>query len=221
MSVLPLGWLLTLTDNAIDTTAVKRPHEEADSDQPLKRRLRPSTLSQAKNVPTVSKPISVVRSSAKAHLTAPLHQAPIPAAQDHVQIAAKPQQAKRITIVLVRHPKASTEDQPPTKVESHVDVEPLGEVQPQVRDQTQAQSPTGVEHVLVPAAEETAVTREQIPGEPKIWGKRRQGLCDALPYFKAHQGSLYTVDLLPLGFLIADEARARDHFDGQVIITSV
>ena len=57
--------------------------------------------------------------------------------------------------------------------------------------------------------------------EPRIWAKRRQGLCDALPYFKAHQGSLYTIDCLPLGLLIAKEARSRDNFDGQVIITTV
>jgi hypothetical protein len=58
-------------------------------------------------------------------------------------------------------------------------------------------------------------------GTPEIWAMRRQALCDALPYFKSHQGSLYTVDLVPFGLLISGQARDRDMFDGQVIITTM
>lgn len=72
-----------------------------------------------------------------------------------------------------------------------------------------------------PKEEDQAIAQQNHEEGPKIWAKRRQGLCDALPYFKAHQGSLYTVNNVPLGFFIAKEARSRDHFDGQVIITTV
>lgn len=81
-------------------------------------------------------------------------------------------------------------------------------------DQSQEKCVAGEEDVQTPA------TQQGVEGL-KIWAKRRQGLCDALPYFKAHQGSLYTVNLVPFGLLIAREARSRDQFDGQVIITSV
>ncbi|KAI1760562.1 hypothetical protein GGR53DRAFT_525955 [Hypoxylon sp. FL1150] len=58
-------------------------------------------------------------------------------------------------------------------------------------------------------------------GSPEIWAEKRAALNDALPYFKAHQGSLYTKDLIPYGMLIDAEVGVRDHFSSQLIITSI
>ncbi|KAI0379089.1 hypothetical protein F5Y04DRAFT_283175 [Hypomontagnella monticulosa] len=62
-------------------------------------------------------------------------------------------------------------------------------------------------------------------GEPPVWSERRGALADALPYFKAHEGGLYTKkwpngkrDLY--GVLIDKMVGVRDHFSSQVIITS-
>ncbi|KAI2637666.1 hypothetical protein GGS26DRAFT_603401 [Hypomontagnella submonticulosa] len=56
--------------------------------------------------------------------------------------------------------------------------------------------------------------------EPPVWAEKRAALNDALPYFKAHQGALYTRNLIPKGMLIDQMVGARDHFSSQVIITS-
>lgn len=56
---------------------------------------------------------------------------------------------------------------------------------------------------------------------PVVWSEKRQGLCDALPYFKMHQGSLYSRKLAPKGFLIDGECTHRDMMDGDIIITSL
>lgn len=107
-------------------------------------------------------------------------------------------------------PHGPTEDQL-VKAESYAG----GDLQPMKL------SSVGEEHSVVTDAEALPSAPEAPLAEPKIWAKRRQGLCDALPYFKSHQGSLYTTNRVPHGLLIAKEARARDHFDGQVIITTV
>ncbi|KAI0169807.1 hypothetical protein GGR52DRAFT_592408 [Hypoxylon sp. FL1284] len=58
-------------------------------------------------------------------------------------------------------------------------------------------------------------------GAPPAWSEKRAGLNDALDYFKAHQGSVYTRDKKPFGVLIDSEVDVRDHFSSQVIITSI
>ncbi|KAI1407780.1 hypothetical protein F5Y13DRAFT_205720 [Hypoxylon sp. FL1857] len=56
-------------------------------------------------------------------------------------------------------------------------------------------------------------------GEPLVWSNRRAALNDAVPYYRAHQGSLYTMKNVPQGMLIDAEVGSRDHFGSQVIIT--
>ncbi|KAI1779325.1 hypothetical protein F4818DRAFT_455388 [Hypoxylon cercidicola] len=58
-------------------------------------------------------------------------------------------------------------------------------------------------------------------GQPAVWSEKRASLCDALPYFKAHQGSVYMRDLYAYGMLIDGEVGIRDHFSSQLIITSI
>ncbi|KAI0119492.1 hypothetical protein F4814DRAFT_458716 [Daldinia grandis] len=58
-------------------------------------------------------------------------------------------------------------------------------------------------------------------GQPLAWANKRAALNDALPYFKSHQGSVYTADLMPKGMLIDGVVGIRDHFSSQVVITSI
>lgn len=55
-------------------------------------------------------------------------------------------------------------------------------------------------------------------GEPPVWSDKRQALCDALPYFKSHQGSLYSSRLVAKGILVDSEASIRDTMTSDVII---
>lgn len=48
------------------------------------------------------------------------------------------------------------------------------------------------------------------PAQPLVWATNRQSLCDALPYFKSHQGGVYTKNRLPQGILIARNGEVRD-----------
>jgi len=62
----------------------------------------------------------------------------------------------------------------------------------------------------------------QVPiGKPEVWANLRGGLCEALPYFRAYKGSLYTQDATAMGFLVDKEASVRDVFGSQIIISSV
>lgn len=56
---------------------------------------------------------------------------------------------------------------------------------------------------------------------PPVWSDKRQALCDALPYFKSHQGAMYTSGLVMKGFLIDGEVSIRDMLTSNVIITSL
>ncbi|ROT34664.1 hypothetical protein SODALDRAFT_285960 [Sodiomyces alkalinus F11] len=56
---------------------------------------------------------------------------------------------------------------------------------------------------------------------PVVWAEKRQSLCDALPYFKMHQGSLYSKQLIPKGFLIDGEFTYRDMMNTDIVITSL
>ncbi|KAI1479818.1 hypothetical protein F4774DRAFT_418654 [Daldinia eschscholtzii] len=58
-------------------------------------------------------------------------------------------------------------------------------------------------------------------GQPVAWADKRAALNDALPYFKAHQGSVHTKELVPRGMLIDGIVGIRDCFYSQVIVTSI
>ncbi|KAI0138031.1 hypothetical protein F4776DRAFT_72636 [Hypoxylon sp. NC0597] len=57
--------------------------------------------------------------------------------------------------------------------------------------------------------------------DPPVWAEVRGALANALPYYKSHQGSLYTKNCIAQGMLVDAEVGSRDRFDSQVIITSV
>jgi hypothetical protein len=58
-------------------------------------------------------------------------------------------------------------------------------------------------------------------GEPDIWCDKRQGLCEALPYYRAYQSGPYTKDNLVHGLMVNNEVGERDWFDDQIMITRV
>lgn len=64
-------------------------------------------------------------------------------------------------------------------------------------------------------------TRPPPLGLPRVWSEARGALCEALPYFKAYQGSLYSKGKVANGFLIDKEVDHGDVFASQVIISSV
>ncbi|TEA20373.1 hypothetical protein C8034_v008947 [Colletotrichum sidae] len=45
-------------------------------------------------------------------------------------------------------------------------------------------------------------TRVEAFSTPEIWAENRQSLCDALPWYKSHEASLYTIDKVAKGILI-------------------
>ncbi|KAK2018281.1 hypothetical protein LZ32DRAFT_680720 [Colletotrichum eremochloae] len=58
-------------------------------------------------------------------------------------------------------------------------------------------------------------------GNPPVWAENRQALCDALPYFKAHEGSLYTKDKTIKGMLLNAFSSVRDYLGTETIITTL
>ncbi|EFQ26605.1 uncharacterized protein GLRG_02425 [Colletotrichum graminicola M1.001] len=69
-----------------------------------------------------------------------------------------------------------------------------------------------------------AATSSTLPapiGSPPVWAENRQALCDALPYFKAHEGSIYTKDKLIKGMLLNAFSSVRDYLGAEVIITTL
>ncbi|KAK2032947.1 hypothetical protein LX32DRAFT_660923 [Colletotrichum zoysiae] len=69
-----------------------------------------------------------------------------------------------------------------------------------------------------------AATSSTLPapiGSPPVWAENRQALCDALPYFKAHEGSVYTKDKLIKGMLLNAFSSVRDYLGAEVIITTL
>lgn len=56
---------------------------------------------------------------------------------------------------------------------------------------------------------------------PSIWADNRQALCDALPYYKAHESSLYSAKKIAKGVLVGKQATIRDLLSPEVIITTV
>ncbi|KAF6835908.1 hypothetical protein CPLU01_04011 [Colletotrichum plurivorum] len=57
--------------------------------------------------------------------------------------------------------------------------------------------------------------------KPPIWADNRQALCDALTYYKAHEGSFYTKDGIVMGVLVGKQTSVRDILSNEVIITAV
>jgi hypothetical protein len=67
-----------------------------------------------------------------------------------------------------------------------------------------------------------ATTEAKPPaGKPLVWANGRGALCEALPYFRAHKGSLHTANVVAQGFLVDQEVDYNDIFGAQVIISSV
>ncbi|KAK1656092.1 hypothetical protein BDP81DRAFT_278022, partial [Colletotrichum phormii] len=58
-------------------------------------------------------------------------------------------------------------------------------------------------------------------GKPPVWAATRQALCDALPYYKAHQSSAHTNKNTVVGFLLGGFPTMRDRMDTEVIITTL
>lgn len=56
---------------------------------------------------------------------------------------------------------------------------------------------------------------------PKVFGIRRQAVCESLPYFNSYNSSLYTQNGIARGFYMNKEARAHDIFKAQVIISNM
>lgn len=54
-----------------------------------------------------------------------------------------------------------------------------------------------------------------------VWAGKRQALCDALPYFKSHQGGTYTQKNIPKGMLLDQGVEPRDIFGRHKLITTV
>lgn len=58
-------------------------------------------------------------------------------------------------------------------------------------------------------------------GKPLVWANGRGALCEALPYFRSFQGSLYSMGVEMKGLLIDSEVDRNDFFGAQVVITSM
>jgi hypothetical protein len=58
-------------------------------------------------------------------------------------------------------------------------------------------------------------------GQPEAWANRRQSLNEAIPWYRANQGSMYTRDKVLVGLMLAKEAEAGDVVTSHSIITSV
>ncbi|KAJ4386629.1 hypothetical protein N0V93_009527 [Gnomoniopsis smithogilvyi] len=57
---------------------------------------------------------------------------------------------------------------------------------------------------------DTGGTHNVAPSELPVWASTRQSLCDAVPYFKSHQGGVYTKDCFPHGILFARNGEVGD-----------
>ncbi len=75
----------------------------------------------------------------------------------------------------------------------------------------------GAASVLTKAAQSTL----EPAGDPLVWANARGSLCEALPYFKAHKGSLHTLNRVAQGFLVDQEADKNDLFLKDVLVSSV
>ncbi|KAI8963989.1 hypothetical protein F5Y11DRAFT_317496 [Daldinia sp. FL1419] len=69
--------------------------------------------------------------------------------------------------------------------------------------------------------EDAHINKPEPQGQPPAWAEKRAAMNDALTYFKAHQGSMHTNDLIPQGMLIDAIVGEHDYFSSQVIVTSI
>lgn len=58
-------------------------------------------------------------------------------------------------------------------------------------------------------------------GPKLVWADNRQGLCDALPYYKAHQSGAHTKDKIPIGILLAGGVEIGDGLHMNKVITNL
>lgn len=73
---------------------------------------------------------------------------------------------------------------------------------------------------LAPGPDDEA--KEVEVGQPPVWAEQRQALCDATPYFKSHQGGLYTKDCAAIGVLIDKSGfTIRDVIGSDVVVTTM
>jgi hypothetical protein len=59
------------------------------------------------------------------------------------------------------------------------------------------------------------------PLRPEVWSNKRGGLCEALDYYNAYKGSIYTSGRIVRGVLLDGEADPLDVFSAQVMIASM
>ena len=58
-------------------------------------------------------------------------------------------------------------------------------------------------------------------GQPLVWADKRQQLCEALPYYNAHQSAAHSHDKIIYGFMCDKEVSIRDVFDDEIMISRV
>lgn len=58
-------------------------------------------------------------------------------------------------------------------------------------------------------------------GTPEVWSESRAALCNALDYFRCHQGGTYSKDNVAVGLLIDAKVGDNDLFSSQVVITAM
>jgi hypothetical protein len=58
-------------------------------------------------------------------------------------------------------------------------------------------------------------------GQPPVWADKRQGLCEALPYYKAYQSGAHINNGIVRGFLVDKEVGPRDKFEEEIMISRV
>lgn len=58
-------------------------------------------------------------------------------------------------------------------------------------------------------------------GPRLVWAENRQSLCDALPYYKAHQSGAHTKNHIPIGVLLAGGVEPGDALHINKVITNL
>lgn len=83
----------------------------------------------------------------------------------------------------------------------------------------------GHESIATPQASNEGFTNYQLlqlAGKaPPVWAKTRSALCDAVDYFKMHDGGNYNKRGITYGILLDGADSIRDYIDGTVIITTM
>lgn len=90
-------------------------------------------------------------------------------------------------------------------------------------DQKSFAAPAGVKREASDDLSALAVAKKVKTADgPLAFAKNRQALCDALPYFKSHQGGLYTIESKPHGLLVSGAGfEIRDQLGHDIVITSM